>query len=85
MTIDFDEELAELEEILFVFSSNQDRSFSNEEICRLLETDDQETDQIIEKIHKSFGVHNEVTFLQLEGFVRERIELITQLKEQAQR
>ncbi len=83
MDINFDEELAELEDTLLVFSSDRDRSISNEEICAALETDDQDKDQVLEKIRNSCGVHDSITFLQLEGLVRERIQLVTELKARA--
>jgi Ca2+-binding EF-hand superfamily protein len=83
MNTDFDQELAELEEILSVFSSDLDGSLSVNQICSVLETEDQNQEQTMEKIRESFGVHDSITFLQLSELIRERIEIVTELKKRA--
>ncbi len=80
MSMSFDEELESLEEALSIFVNYQDKSFSIEKICELLGSDELDKDDLIEKISKTFGVHSDISCIQIEAYIRERIDFISGLK-----
>lgn len=82
MDIDFDAELTELEKVAYFFSSNAEGSFSVEELCGILKNDNQDTSETLEEIYNFFGAYTQITFVQIERVVRERILLVEQLKKE---